>query len=358
MHKNVFLIKIPSIMGFLNRTKETFLNRTIVFFSIVVGVLIFISSIVVVVYSCTSKIQPPTAVSTAIGSPAVSQVSKNTVPSDHLSQTKSSSQSNEVKNPQLTPSETLPPSNDVALQRQAIPSQNEPSQFEDRGASLEKMNRQPPEPPPHEISDEMKKLTSKIGSVAATPRVESKSLAMKNVPSSKPKIEETPVPSILKAQSLVQPTIAPGVTAAPEEVCKIVPKGSATGLIRLSGDDWPGNPTDPEGGDFDDYIIEVRGSFLVDGYNVFSRLNQQVSINYIRQDTVAFHQIVIQAVNCFGKPVGKALEMAGYPEERASATFSLKKDQRLNIIVNAQFSASMKRTDLLKDRKKAFRFAP
>jgi len=47
--------------------------------------------------------------------------------------------------------------------------------------------------------------------------------------------------------------------------------------------------------------------------------------------------------------------MAGYPQERASGKFFLKKDLRLDIIVNAQFSASFKKTELIKDKAKAFR---
>ncbi len=134
--------------------------------------------------------------------------------------------------------------------------------------------------------------------------------------------------------------------------CKSFGTGSDATRIRVKGENWPGNNIDPGGADFDDYFVVLSGSFTSDGYQIFSKVDQEFTVDFSIGSTGSTSQTVkLQAVDCDGKPMDSVSVSDVTGQQKVKAA----KGDRFNLITTAVTGSTTRTYDLLVDKANAFR---
>lgn len=93
--------------------------------------------------------------------------------------------------------------------------------------------------------------------------------------------------------------------AAAEEGCMPEAGGAAARGVVIKGENWPGNSLDAGGADYDDYGVTISGSFFVDGFRVYSLVDQEIDVRYSLGTPGTTTQTVrMQVVDCRGSTLG------------------------------------------------------
>ena len=134
--------------------------------------------------------------------------------------------------------------------------------------------------------------------------------------------------------------------------CKDFGTGSDAEKIRVKGENWPGNNIDTGGADFDDYFVVLTGSFTIEGYQIFSKIDQEFTVDFSIGSTGSTSQTVkLQAVDCDGTP----MDSVGVSSTTGQLKIKSSKGDRFNLITTAVTGSTTRVYDLLKDNSTAFR---
>jgi hypothetical protein len=134
--------------------------------------------------------------------------------------------------------------------------------------------------------------------------------------------------------------------------CKDYGTGSDANKIRVKGENWPGNNIDAGGADFDDYFVVLTGSFTIEGYQIFSKIDQEFTVDFSIGSTGSTSQTVkLQAVDCDGTP----MDSVGVSSITGQLKIKASKGDRFNLITTAVTGSTTRVYDLLKDNSTAFR---
>ena len=184
----------------------------------------------------------------------------------------------------------------------------------------------------------------------------------------KNKTEKTPAkpspePEVEEEQEAVEvqktPEIVPEkkVVVEPEVVvnpCLLSAKGETRTTATIDGENCINNTVDAGGADFDDYHVTIAGDLLKDGWQFFSRKEQEIEVRYNLGSPGSTTQIVsMQVVDCSGKAAGKFDVSSGTGTTKLKARLG----DRFNIVTTITTGCYGRRDvyDLITDKDKAFR---
>ena len=142
--------------------------------------------------------------------------------------------------------------------------------------------------------------------------------------------------------------------------CKDNFSGQSVATVRVNGENWPNNTVDPGGADFDDYRVVISGDLLVDGYQIFSKKAQDLSVSFgLDTPGSTSQQVTLQIVDCDGVKKSDHLisSLSG------STSFKVEKGDRFNVytVATTIFPPPKGRVtqtySLIKEQSLAFRIA-
>ena len=122
--------------------------------------------------------------------------------------------------------------------------------------------------------------------------------------------------------------------------------------ILIRGENWPGNMIDSGGADFDDYYVIINGKFIIDGWEIFSLVDQEIEVRYFLGTPFLTQQSVnMKIVDCNGVDVAFHEVSAGSGTKK----FQASKSDRFNILTTAVSFGQTRHYDLINDKSLAFK---
>ena len=165
-------------------------------------------------------------------------------------------------------------------------------------------------------------------------------------PTPNPRLTPSPTPSPTKSVVIEQETVI--------NPCLLSATGEIIVSAIVSGENCINNGVDTGGADFNDYNVTINGDLLKDGWQFFSRKEQDLQIQYNLGSPGSTTQVVsMQVVDCAGKEAGKFDVSSG----SGTRTLKARLGDRFTLVTSITSGCYGRRDvyDLLRDKEKAFR---